>query len=70
MKAKNLNNLIVRAAPAAWKELPEIKKARPGVVQVLLQLTDTNICAWYNRRGLVWERQSDLFIVEEEAASE
>ena len=69
MKVINLREQLAVDAPPEWAQLPKIAAQRPpygaGDVE-LKRLKNTDICAWFARSGLVWERWSDLFLVKGE----
>ncbi|MDD4970702.1 MAG: hypothetical protein PHT07_14845 [Paludibacter sp.] len=66
MKATNLSNRGSSRAPDEWKEIPEIKAAKPVTInrEISLQKLDGfNICVWMTGWGGSWVPNSDLFHV-------
>jgi len=66
-KTTDLYRLSSEPAPDEWKEIPEIKKAKPkglGFEISLQKITNLNICYWMICRGCVWNPDSPMFYIE------
>jgi hypothetical protein len=66
MKTKNLHHFDSEQAPKEWRDLLEIKAAKPTQrnVEISLQKLDgLNICIWMVSNGGMWKPASDFFHV-------